>query len=471
MYFKFFRNSVFISLLICQLTANAALPAPVNKALKKMGIPASAVSVYVQPVGAAKPKISHLVNKPMNPASVMKLVTTYAGLELLGPAFRWKTELYRNGPIVNGVLKGDLVIKGYGDPSFKSQDFWQLLMRLRQLGIHYIEGNLVIDKTYFDASVDSGKPFDNEKWRAYNTQPTAFLVNGRHTSFRFSVVDGKVKIDQEFALPQVTVMNNLRVKKGGCGSWRNHYSYDVASTKTGVIVSFNGQFSEKCGTRYLELSVMNDTQYAFYTFAKLWQELGGKFAGGLALRQVNEADTLLLTHESQPLGYVINDLNKWSINVMARHLLLTTAAEQNGVAATAPLGAQTVKNWLADKKLFFKELVIENGSGLSRRERISAKHLGQMLVSAYNSPVMPELLSSLAILGTDGTVKKRLRKTAAKGHGHLKTGSLRGVSAVAGYVLDRNGQRNVVVVFVNHAKTWGAKKVQDAVLKWVYDGR
>lgn len=453
-------------------SAFAALPASVNKALNKMGIPASAVSVYVQPVESTEPSLTHMENRSMNPASVMKLVTTYSALELLGPAFRWKTEVYRDGPVVNGVLKGNLVIKGYGDPSFKPQDFWRLLMRLRQTGIHTIEGDLIIDKTYFDASVDNGKPFDNEKWRAYNTQPTAFLVNGRHTSFRFEVVDGRVKIDQEFALPQVTLMNNLRVKKGGCGSWRSHYQYHVVPTTTGVLVSFDGQFSEKCGTRYLELSVMNDTQYAFFTFVKLWRELGGSFNGRLSLRPVSEAtDTLLVTHDSQPLSYVINDLNKWSINVMARHLLLTIAAEQHGVPATAPLAAQTVKNWLADKKLFFKELVIENGSGLSRVARVNAKHLGQMLVNAYHSPVMPELMSSLSIMGVDGTAKKRLRNTQAQGHGHLKTGSLRGVSAIAGYVLDRNGKRHAVAIMVSHAKTWGAKKVQDAVLQWVYAGR
>lgn len=468
---QYLLRTLLFFVLCSHLSANAALPANVNKALKKMGIPASAVSVYVQPVDGAKPSLAHQANRPMNPASVMKLVTTYSALELLGPAFRWKTEVYRDGPVVNGVLQGNLIIKGYGDPSFKSQDFWQMLMRLRQSGIHTIQGNLIIDKTYFDASVDNGKPFDDEQWRAYNTQPTAFLVNGRHTSFRFEVVDGKVKIDQEFALPQVTIMNNLRVKKGGCGSWRSHYQYHVVPTTSGVLVSFDGQFSEKCGTRYLELSVMNDTQYAFYTFAKLWAELGGTFRGGMSLRPVNElSDTLLLTHESQPLSYVINDLNKWSINVMARHLLLTIAAEQHGVPATAPLAAQTVKNWLADKKLFFKELVIENGSGLSRIARVNAKHLGQMLVSAYQSPVMPELMSSLSIMGVDGTAKKRLRNTQAQGHGHLKTGSLRGVSAIAGYVLDRNGKRHAVVIMVSHPKTWGAKKVQDAVLQWVYAG-
>ncbi len=468
---KFLLHTLLIFVLYSHLSANAALPANVNKALKKMGIPASAVSVYVQPVDGVKPTLAHQANVPMNPASVMKLVTTYSALELLGPAFRWKTEVYRDGPVVNGVLQGNLIIKGYGDPSFKSQDFWQLLMRLRQSGIHTIEGNLIIDKTYFDASVDNGKPFDDEQWRAYNTQPTAFLVNGRHTSFRFEVVNGKVKIDQEFPLPQVTIMNNLRVKKGGCGSWRNHYRYHVVPTKTGVLVSFDGRFSEKCGTRYLELSVMNDTQYAFYTFAKLWQALGGTFRGGMSMRPVNElSDTLLLTHESQPLSYVINDLNKWSINVMARHLLLTIAAEQHGVPATAPLAAQTVKNWLADKKLFFKELVIENGSGLSRVARVNAKHLGQMLVSAYQGPVMPELMSSLSIMGVDGTAKKRLRNTQAQGHGHLKTGSLRGVSAIAGYVLDRNGKRHAVAIMVSHPKTWGAKRVQDAVLQWVYEG-
>jgi D-alanyl-D-alanine carboxypeptidase/D-alanyl-D-alanine-endopeptidase (penicillin-binding protein 4) len=464
-----FKIILFISLTCWGLTANAVVPKSVAKTLKKMGIPTSAASFYVHEVGKKQPLITHNSNKAMNPASVMKLVTTYSALELLTPAFRWTTEVYRDGEVVNGVLQGNLIIKGHGDPSFKAQDFWRLLMHVKQAGIHSIAGDLVIDKSYFANPIGARRTFDNETWRAYNAEPSAFLVNGRNTSFRFDVApDGRVTIAQEFELPEVTIINNMQLKRGGCGSWRSNYSYDVVPTGNGAQVTFTGKFSEKCGTRYLELSVMDDTQYAYYTFKKLWRELGGDFNGGLQVSTVPLNATKVVAQDSQPLGYVINDVNKWSVNVMARQLFLTTAAEQQQAPANEALGELTVNNWFASKGMKLNEFRVENGSGLSRTSRINAKHLGQMLVKAFNSPVMPELMSSMAVLGVDGTVKSRLKKAGMNGRAHLKTGTLNGVSAIAGYVFNKQGKRYVVVMLVNHKKTWGAKKAQDALIQWVY---
>lgn len=153
---------------------------------------------------------------------------------------------------------------------------------------------------------------------------------------------------------------------------------------------------------------------------------------------------------------------------MARQLLLTLAAEKNGTPATEEGGAAAIKSWLAGKDLRFDELVIENGSGLSRTERISAEHLGEMLVSAFRSPVMPELMASLPILAADGTVKKRLNDSQASGRVHVKTGSIDGVSAIAGYEIDANNHRHVLLMLVNHPKATASKAAQDALIEWVH---
>jgi len=467
------KKIIYLSLLFMtlgwQISAPAALPEPVALALKNSGIAQDGIGVYVQSVDGSEPVMNHHDQVAMNPASVMKLVTTYAALEILGPAFRWNTEVYRDGLIENGVLNGNLIIKGYGDPSFKAQDFWRLLMRLQQMGIKRIDGDLIIDKSYFAKSVEERRTFDDETWRAYNAEPSAFLVNGRNTSFKFSVNDGQVMVDQEFELPEVTIINNMRLKKGHCGSWRDQFNYDVTQSKLGAIVTFTGQFAESCDERYLELSVMSDTQYALATFKKLWTELGGQFNGQLVEAEVPAHALKLLTQVSEPLAYVIYDLNKWSINVMARQLLLTIAAEQFEQPATEALGESAVNTWLTEKGLNFSELVIENGSGLSRIERISPAHLGQLLMSAYNSPVMSELMASMPILSVDGTMKKRLNNNHASGRAHLKTGSLNGVSAIAGYVFTEKNKRYVVVVMVNDARSYASKNVQDAIIKWVFE--
>ena len=462
------KKLLIIGLSLLSFCAHAVLPATVADALKNAGIPQNSVAVFVQAVEANSPILSHNADKSMNPASVMKLVTTNAALDLLSPSYRWKTELYRDGSLINGVLNGNLIIKGYGDPSFKAQEFWRLLMSLQQAGIKQINGDLIIDKSYFAKNVGNRKTFDEETWRAYNAEPSAFLVNGRNTSFKFIATETGVNVTQEFELPEVQIVNNMQLSQGACGEWRSRFGYTVKPKDNGVMVIFSGTFSPACGERFLELSVLDDEKYAFFTFKKLWHELNGTFNGKLKIQEMPTGAVKVLEQVSDPLGYVIRDINKWSNNLMTRQLLLTISAEKLLPPATEVNGEKAVKNWLSTKGLNFKELVIENGSGLSRVERISAEHLGRMLVSAYHSPVMPELMASLPILSQDGTIKKRLVESQSNGRAHLKTGSIDGVSAVAGYVLDANNHRHVLVMLVNHAKAAGRKNAQDALIEWVH---
>jgi serine-type D-Ala-D-Ala carboxypeptidase/endopeptidase (penicillin-binding protein 4) len=463
------KKIIYILLLASlSFSARAELPASVVDALKKSGIPQNSVAVFVHSLDAATPSISHNAEKSMNPASVMKLVTTHAALDLLQPNYRWKTEMYRDGEVANGLLNGNLMIKGYGDPSFKAQEFWRLLMSLQQAGIRDIKGDLIVDKSYFAKNVGNRKTFDNETWRAYNAEPSAFLVNGRNTSFKFVATDVSVNVTQEFELPEVQIVNNMKLTSGACGEWRSKFGYTVKQKETGSIVTFNGTFSPDCGERYLELSVFDDEKYAFYTFKKLWKELGGKFNGKLKVQDVPTGATKILEQVSDPLGYVIRDINKWSNNLMARQLLLTIAAEKTSLPATEAKGEAAIKTWLSNKGQKFDELVVENGSGLSRTERISAQHLGQLLVGAYNSPIMPELLASLPILAQDGTIKKRLNGSQVDSRAHLKTGSLDGVSAIAGYVLDSQNKRHALVMLINHANAGASKNAQDALIEWTF---
>jgi len=462
---------IFFALTLYAFYANAELPSTITDALKKAGIPQNSVAIFVQSMDSNVPTITLNADKSMNPASVMKLITTQAALDLLTPAYRWKTEVYRDGALLNGVLEGDLIIKGYGDPSFGAAEFWRLLISLRQANIKEIKGDLVIDKTYFAKNIGnhgSYTTFDNETWRAYNAQPSAFLVNGRNTSFKFMAAQSAVNISQEFELPEVQIINNMKLSTTPCDTWRDGISYNVKASATNAVVTFKGNFSTDCGEKYLELSLFDDEKYAFFMFKKLWRELGGTFSGNLRIQTSMSSLTVkILEQLSEPLGSVVRDINKWSNNLMARQLLLTVAAEKEGVPATELYGATAVKTWLVSKNLNFNELVIENGSGLSRIERISAEHLGQLLLSVYKSPVMPEFMASLPILSLDGTIQKRLKNTTVSGRAHLKTGSIEGVSAIAGYVLDAQDHLHVVVMFINHAKAGANKSAQDALIQWV----
>jgi D-alanyl-D-alanine carboxypeptidase/D-alanyl-D-alanine-endopeptidase (penicillin-binding protein 4) len=462
------RFVLFLGLIWYCLQAQAELPAPVANALKEAGVPQQNVSVYVQAVDSNVAILKHNEDKSMNPASVMKMVTTNAALDLLTPAYRWKTALYHDGYIKNWELNGNLMIKGYGDPSFKAQDFWRLLMSLRQAGVKKINGDLIIDKTYFADDVDNGISFDDEKWRAYNAKPSAFSVNGRSTSFRFSANDDALNVNQEFELPEVTIVNNMKTVKGDCGNWRGRMNYDVQTNTNKAVITFNGVYAPDCGERFLELSLFDDAQYAFFTFKKIWRDLGGEFAGTLKRQPIPSTTHKLLEQTSEPLGSVVRDINKWSNNLMARQLLLTIAAEKVSTPATVAKGVVAIKSWLSASGVNVNGLVLENGSGLSRVERISAEQLGKMLVRAYLSPVMPEFISSMPILSMDGTVKQRLQDSASNGRAHLKTGSINGVSSIAGYVLDANGHRHVMVMLVNHANAGASRGAQDALVEWVH---
>jgi D-alanyl-D-alanine carboxypeptidase/D-alanyl-D-alanine-endopeptidase (penicillin-binding protein 4) len=343
-----------------------------------------------------------------------------------------------------------------------------MLMTLQQAGIKEIKGDLIIDKSYFAKNVGERHTLDDEIWRAYNAEPSAFLVNGRNTSFKFIATDTIVNVSQVFELNEIQIVNNMKLTQGACDEWLSRFGYTVKSTAIGATVAFNGTFSPDCGERHLELSVFDDEKYAFYTFKKLWKELGGKFGGQLKIQDTPISAVKVLEQPSDPLGYVIRDINKWSNNLMARQLLLTLGAEKIGVPTSEIKGIAALNAWLAERGTKFDELVVENGSGLSRIERISAEHLGKMLVHTFNSPVMPELMASLPILALDGTVKKRLNDSQSNGRVHLKTGSLDGVSAIAGYVLDANGHRHVLVMLVNHPKAAASKYAQDALIEWVH---
>lgn len=455
--------------------AQAGLSVSLQEALSKAQIPADNVAIVVQPVDGGPALISHNAAKAMNPASVMKVVTTYAALEALTPAYRWKTEVYKNGSVNQGVLEGDLVLKGYGDPSLNVAEFWRLLQQIQQQGIRQIKGNLILDTSAYKPEVSQRAVLDDEPWRAYNANPSALLINGRHTSFRFGVAKEGTKpvanVTQEFELPQIKVVNLIQVRSGACGDWRSELRYAVAPTAEGATVTFSGTLPDQCDERYLELSVLSDTQYTLFTFKKIWTQLGGKFAGQVVTNTPAINDDLVTTWWSAPLEIVIRDINKWSNNVMARQMMLTMGLEAGLTPVDESTAALALRDTLRKRGLSFPELVLENGSGLSRNERISAEHLTQLLVTAYQRPGMPVLMASLPILGLDGTLKKRLSESPSQGMAYLKTGSLEGVSSIAGYVQDIQGKRYALVMLVNHPRASLSRPVQDGLIKAIIEGR
>jgi D-alanyl-D-alanine carboxypeptidase/D-alanyl-D-alanine-endopeptidase (penicillin-binding protein 4) len=446
-----------------------ALPAPLRAALQEAGVPASAVAVYIHPIGARRPALAWNADQPMNPASAMKVVTTLAALELLGPAYTWRTEAYADGALAEGVLDGNLVLKGYGDPKLTLEDFWHLLRDLRARGIRHIRGDLVLDRSFFAPAQVDAAAFDNEPTRPYNVLPDALLINFKSIQLRFVPEEESrtVRILAEPQLPQVAIVNQLALAHGNCELWPEK---PQASPGQAQLV-FTGVFPAGCGEKTKSFSLLAPNEYALAVFQQLWNELGGTHQGGVRDGVRSDTARLIASRESRTLAELIRDMNKFSNNVMARQLFLTLSLSVDAPPASSEKAARAVRDWLGARGLDFPELVIENGSGLSRNERISAAHLGQLLLRAWETPLMPEFISSLPLLGTDGTLRRRLPGSPVAGRAHMKTGYLDGVRALAGYVQDRDGRNLVVVSVVNHANALQAQPFQEAVVEWAHTGQ
>jgi D-alanyl-D-alanine carboxypeptidase/D-alanyl-D-alanine-endopeptidase (penicillin-binding protein 4) len=446
------------------------LPPSVAQALAQAGIPEASVGIYVQDVTADRPLLAIGDERALNPASTIKLLTTFAALDQLGPAYQWTTEVYTTGTLQGDVLIGDLILKGCGDPRMTLENFWLMLRGLRARGVREIRGDLVLDRSYFSAEDINPADFDGEPTRPYNTPPDALLVNFKTVHLQF-VPDPErrvLKIIAEPALPQVPVLNNVTLDNAACGDWVSRLNLTALGDSSSARLLFGGNYSLACGEKERNYSVLGHPQYVHALFTLLWHELGGAFAGGVRDGETPAGAQRLLAHQTQTLAEIVRDINKFSNNVMARQLYLTFGAIALGAPASAEKSARAIRQWLAARRLSFAELALENGSGLSRVERISAKNMAQLLLSAQRSAIMPEFAASLPLVAVDGTMKKRLAGADVAGQAHIKTGSLSGVRAIAGYVLDSKGRMIVVVFTVNHARASGAQAAQDALLKWVY---
>jgi len=451
------------------------LPAPVAAALKRNGMSARGLSLYVQEVGQGQPVLAVSVDTPRHPASTIKILTTVTALEELGPAYHWKTEAYANAPVHDGRLDGDLYLKGYGDPYMVIENFWLFLRALRAQGLETINGDLVLDQSYFAREPGDPGEFDNQPLRAYNVLPNALLVNFQAVNFRFIPRPGAggLRIIADPLPANVEVENRVRLTKGSCRGWWAHgLGLRLRHNKDTTRVVFSGTYDTACGENGLFRVVSEPAPYLLGLFRTLWSQLGGHFTGGVREGTVPDGAALLYTGYSPPLADIIRSINKYSNNVMARQLLLTLGAEHAGPPGTTEKGAAVVHEWLKQRGLDFPELVLDNGAGLSRETAISARHLGQVLLAAWRGPYMSEFVSSLPISSMDGTLRKRFSDDAElEGQMHLKTGSLKNARSLAGYVLDRAGRRMIVVCLHNgpRADTAAGEAVQEALLKWVYE--
>ncbi len=452
--------------------AQDTLPDTVKAALQKAGVPPEAFGAVALPLGPLAGESRpwrYRADVPMQPASTLKVLTSVVALDVLGTGVRGSTELRTAAPLNDGVLAGDLVLKGGADPDLGVPEFWALLTDLRAQGVREVRGDLVLDRSLFrPARMDIGvPPFDETPEFYYNVIPDALQLSSSVLPLEFTAGPTGVAARTVPVLPGLTITSRMALNDKRCEDWDDDWKPATVSRGTGgTTIELHGAFPRGC-TRRAGLQLLDRNELAERLFRALWEGLGGRWTGQVREGTAAADSRLLARRESRPWGEVLRNLNKNSDNIQTRLLYLmlgVPAMAANPEVTTARLAERVVRGWLANKGIHDGGLVLDNGSGLSRSERITPWQLASVLKVAQASRYAPDLAMSLPVAGVDGSMRNRLKDSPAAGWARLKVGGLRNVSSIAGYVDDELGHPWAVVAFINHDDASKARPALDALV-------
>src|ERR1700680_3294498 len=360
--------------------AAAEVPAAVMQVIAAQRLPPGAVSFAIVDPDSGRLIFSQNPDTPRSPASTIKVITTFAALDLLGPSYTWHTRASIRGALNDGVLDGDLILQGGGDPYMTLERWWSFARALRAKGLKTIRGDIVIDDTAFSLPAEDPGEFDGRPNRPYNVQPDALMVNFQSIEFRVQPdVDARrVDVIASPAPVNLAIDNHVRFAAGRCGGAAGRVDFKVASARWDRVV-FSGALSPHCAERSITRVVLQPATYAFGTFVELWRELGGEITGQLRVEAAPADAQALLTFDSLSLGEIVRLTNKFSSNLLARHFLLAMGEERSGSPATLEKGAAAIAEWGRARGLDLQAIDIDNGSGLSRSTRISVLQMAHAL--------------------------------------------------------------------------------------------
>jgi len=444
-----------------------ALPQIINEEIRKSGIAKKDISIYIKEAGKNGKVVASLnAQKTRTPASVIKVLTTYASVLKLGFDYRWPTKFYTTGTLQSGVLQGDLLMKGFGDPTLNAKDLEKIISDIREEGIREIRGDIVIDRGYFKVGNKDSSGFDENLYSAYNAMPDAMMFNERVVTVCVIPKDNKVHkkhVDESYKV--VDQLEHVNKPCKGKYSWPR---VKIDKSEAVPIVFLKGKISKRCGKRNICKVITKPYKSFYYALKDGLIKEGIPVRGGLKLHKIPLEARGLFTHYSDPLEEIISETAKESNNLYARHLLLLLGAKLYGAPATVKKGRDAIR-YILDSRGALGEgtLRIDNGSGLSRTSKMNAKLLAQMYDDAYDR-YGSRWMETLSIAGVDGTIKRRFRNTVVNKRAWMKTGTLRRVKNIGGYVKNRVGKFYTVVIIINSSKAkYRGAKLQDEIMKWL----
>lgn len=443
------------------------MPQAITEEIRKSGIAKKDVSIYIKEAGNGGKVVASLnAGKTRSPASVIKVLTTYAAVLKLGFDYRWPTKFYTTGTVKQGVLKGDLLIKGFGDPSLNDKDLDNIVASIRAKGIRRITGNIVIDRSYFKVGNKDTSGFDNHTYSAYNAMPDAMMFNERVSTV--CVTPNKREVYKKNADGSYKVVNQLKYVNKPCKGKYSWPGVRINKNEVMPVVTLKGSISKRCGKRNICNVLTKPYKSFYYALKDRLRNKGVKVAGTLRLQKIPKHAKDLFTHYSDTLEKIVSKTAKKSNNLYARHLLLLLGAKVYGAPATLQKGRDAVVKILRSKgALGYGTLMVDNGSGLSRIAKMTAKNLADMYDNAYDR-YGSRWMQTLSVAGVDGTIKKRFRYTAVKKRAWMKTGTLKRVKNIGGYVKNKAGKLYTVVIIVNSTRArYHGAKLQNEIIKWL----
>jgi len=446
---------------------HASMGETVREMVTKNGINPSQVSVVIRSTKSGNILSSLNPDTTRKPASVMKLLTTYSALLELGSHFKWPTKFYYHGSYRKGVIHGDLIIKAYGDPTLSVKDIPKIVRRLKSIGIKSITGDIVIDRSFFDVEDRVSSGFDSHHFSEYNAMPDALMFNDHLSTIIVKPENGRIKAYKAIQDQSYTLVNTIKPSSKSCAGNRSWPRILVNTEGALPRVTLSGTMSLKCRPRHIKKLVTHAYESFYYALRSVMIRQGIAFHGRLQLAKTPEGARALFTHYAKPLIDIIAKTNKKSNNLYARHLMLLLGAKRYGAPATEAKGREAVAQILGNVGLKSSSVYLDNGCGLSRTSRITARTLSDILQSA-NQRYGAQWRSALSVAGVDGTIKKRFRHSVAKGRAWMKTGTLKDAKNIAGYVRSKQSKKLYsVVVLYNGREKWKGSALQNQIINWL----
>ncbi len=450
--------------------ASRRLAGAIDKALASPCVTPGKTGVRVVALPSGEPVYERNGSTPLVPASVQKLITTAAALHYLGPDYRFKTEILYTGSRKNGIVNGDLVVRGKGDPKLVPEQVWLIAERIKHLNINEVTGDLVVDGTFFDSLKTAPSWSRNHTQRAYDAMLGALSVS-------FNTVAVHVNAGEKVGDPLIVglfpdsaylkLVNKARTSAKGKGGVKARRS----GGKGKIVISVTGSMKPGSKEKVIYLNVPDPLKYAGEIFREYFKRGGVSIKGAIRKAAAPENARLIYTHESEPLAVILRNLNKYSNNFLAEQIVKTLAAEVGKIPGSHKNAMKLISGFLAESGIDMAGAALADASGLSRSNRVTAKLITELLtVMNRRFDIGPDFLAALGIMGVDGSVRDRMSRSPAKSKARVKTGSLAGLSSLAGYVAGKGENLFAFAIFLNDNSCYykDADRIEDAIVTAIH---